>query len=41
LVHRCKLDHHSGYPPRPHDVDDMRRLTMSFGLAMPQRYPDQ
>jgi hypothetical protein len=36
-----QLEHHSGYPPRPHDVSDMLRLTARFGLAMPEHYPDE
>ena len=35
-----QLEHHSGYAPRPHDVDDMRRLTARFDLSMPTGYPD-
>lgn len=29
-----QLDHHSGYVPRPHDVQDMKRLTDKFGQML-------
>jgi lincosamide nucleotidyltransferase A/C/D/E len=34
-----QLAHHSGYSPGPHDVEDMRRLTSRYGLALPAGYP--
>jgi len=34
-----QVQHHSGYPPRAHDVQDMLRLTARYGLLMPPGYP--
>lgn len=36
---QVQLAHHTGYPPRAHDVQDVRRLTARYGLAMPPGYP--
>ena len=36
---RVQLEHHSGYDPRPHDVQDVLRLTARFGLPVPPGYP--
>jgi len=30
-----QIDHHSGYVPRPHDLEDMLRLTARFDLQLP------
>ena len=35
---RVQLEHHSGYSPRPHDVQDVLRLTERYGLALPPEY---
>ena len=34
-----QLDHHSGYQPRAHDVQDVLRLTTRYGLPLPPGYP--
>lgn len=36
---RVQVEHHSGYQPRDHDVQDMLRLTARYGLALPPHYP--
>jgi hypothetical protein len=33
-----QLEHHSGYSPRPHDVQDVLRLTERYGLPLPPEY---
>lgn len=35
---QVQLEHHSGYPPRPHDVQDVLRLTERYGLPLPTEY---
>ena len=34
----AQVEHHTGYLPRPHDVQDMLRLTARYGLSMPPHY---
>ncbi len=33
-----QVEHHRGYAPRPHDVEDMLRLTARYGPPLPSNY---
>jgi lincosamide nucleotidyltransferase A/C/D/E len=38
LSAELQLEHHSGYPPRHRDREDMGRLAVRFGLELPPSY---